>query len=738
MTQPTHTQQGSIRLALSSFGAAILLAATVMMGIYLGGQTQTQFARIDTSWHDYSEEADWRGELLSRIRSHLGYGGIIHNFKNYVLRQEPVYLDELRRQLGDFAATVEEYRASGASDTELASLDAIAATIAVYESKIPIARQGAAESWSAERTDRLVKVDDTSALLALQQLDTYMRDQRDQATGSIAKSVAEGTAFVTTGFYFLGGLAVVALTIYALFFLLQNELRRTIALLSRELAERKAAEHVAKKFHRAVEQSPATIIITDTQARIEYVNAKFCELTGYTREDVVGKTPNILQSGDETPETYLALRQQLARGEEWHGTFRNLKKNGEPYWAKTIILPLRDEDDAITHFIGLGEDTTERQRAREQIHRAQKMEAVGLLASGVAHDFNNMLTTILGNVHVARQDAPKSGDLAEELAHIEIAAKRARDLVGQVLAFARRQPGKAVAVNLGEALEEAGKLTGAATQSNIAISVEVADSDMAVLADPTQLHQVLMNLCSNAAEAIGPQGGEIYLSAERIAGSNGAARQVRISIADTGPGIPEAIRGKIFDPFFTTKQAGKGTGLGLSVVANLIAEMSGNITVHGREGGGTTFRITLPETDRKRASPAIREAAPVAEAVDGVIMVIDDEPGLVSTSAKILKRTGYTVEAHTDPDAALAAFENAPDRYALVMTDFVMPEMNGEQICRAVRCWRDDCPLLIYTAYQPGAIDLDQLAPIQIVKKPASYRQLLETIDSLLHTATPN
>ncbi len=720
------------RLFLASAGAAILLAVTVLTGLYLGSQTQQRLEAIGSSWQLYTEEAERRGALLSRLRGHLGYGGIIHNFKNYVLRQDGRYLELLQRQIEDFARTIKEYRQSGASPMELDHLAAIEKTVDTYKAKIPIAMQAAREKWSPLQTDRLVKVDDTAALAGLAVLDTYRRDKRRETTETIANDVLQGANLIDRGFQFLAALSVVALLLYALFFLLQNELRQTIGKLSTELADRLAAEHETKKFQRAVDQSPATIIITDTESRIEYVNDKFCSLTGYRPDEVIGKTPSILQSGDVGRETYTSLRHQLARGEEWHGTFRNVKKNGDVYWAKTAILPLRDDGDRITHFIGLGEDDTERQKAREQMHRAQKMEAVGLLASGVAHDFNNILTTILGNVHLARLDAPAEGAFADDLEQIEIAAKRAQNLADQVLAFAQRRPGAPESLAVAETIDEVARLMRASILPNISIDCRVDDA-VWVLADPTRLHQVVMNLCSNAAEAIGPAGGKITVRAGRLVAPNGAdgdgVGQVYITIADDGPGIAEDVRDQIFDPFFTTKPAGKGTGLGLSVVANLVSDMNGRISVRSTPGAGTSFELILPE-----AEPVSRAAVQREEfaAGTGTVLLIDDDPHVLATCAKLLRRLAYKVEDFSDPAAAMDAFVRHPGHYALVMTDFIMPEMDGAQVCDTVRGLRRDCPIIVYSAYQPETLELDRLQPIQLLEKPIDPRSLSRTVSSLL------
>lgn len=730
MTMPSRKPPLPLRLIFSSVGAAILLAATVLVGLYLGGQTQQRFSNIDQSWGLYTGEAERRGELLSRIRGHLGYGGIIHNFKNYVLRKDPAYLEILNSQLANLGATVMEYRESGATEIELEQLAAIEATVKTYVAKIPIAVKAAEENWPPSRTDRLVKVDDTNAVKALEALDTYWRDKRRETTETIAEAVAEGGNLVTLGFRFLGGLAIVALAIYALFYLLQRELRQSIGRLSIELRERKAAELQAKKFLRAVEQSPATIVITDTRGVIEYVNDKFCSLTEYRPAELIGKTPRILQSGNSPPETYLGLRQQLARGEEWYGTFQNLKKSGETYWARTSILPLRDDTGTITHFIGLGEDITERRQVRNQIHRAQKMEAVGLLASGVAHDFNNVLTTILGNVHLARLDAPDEGEFTEELDQIEIAAKRARNLVGQVLAFARRRPGEAIALRIGEAMNEVAKLLRASILPTVSLKCEVEDANLSVLADPTRLHQVIMNLCSNAAEAIGPAGGTVTLHAFRASGSGDGSSRVCLRVSDTGPGIPEAIRKQIFDPFFTTKPAGKGTGLGLSVVANLVADMSGQIELKSSGADGSTFEILLPEAMAGPDTVVLNEDLAIGS---GCILLIDDDAEVAATCSKLLRRQNYEVETFVNPPDALKAFESHPNRYSVVMTDFVMPDMNGEEVCRSVRVLRPDCPIILYTAYQPATLDLAELQPIRLLEKPIDPAQLIGTVRDLLN-----
>lgn len=714
-----------LRLIVSSVGAAFLLTATVVIGLYLGTQTQDRLNAIEQSWKAYSAEADRRGELLVRIRGHLGYGGIIHNFKNYVLRKDAAYLDRLQGQLNDFGQTIEDYRQSGASRFELDQLQLVEQTIASYASKIPDAVRSADEGWPIAETDRMVKVDDTAAIAALVELDRFWRDKRQETLATISGAVEQGNALVGTGYQALAALAAVALVLYLLFFNLQRELRGSITSLRQELAERKAAQHAANVFYRAVDQSPATIIITDTDGNIEYVNEKFCSLTGYSDEDVLGKTPRFLQSGETPQAVYRYMRQQLERGETWTGTFKNRKKDGSNYWAKTAVLALKDELGRTTNLIGLGEDITERRKARDQVQRAQKLEAVGLMAGGVAHDLNNVMTTILGNVYVARMDMAEDAVVSDELEQIELAAKRARNLVGQVLAFGRRPAVRPIAVRVDEILSEMVRLLRATIHPGISIEHNASSNDLTVLADPTRLHQVLMNLGTNAADAIGVGEGRITISARLIGDT---ARPVCIEVKDDGPGIPEELHEEIFDPFYTSKPVGKGTGLGLSLVASLVGEIGGKVELDSAPGQGSTFRLLLPET-RQQAFSEVRSDP--AQGQDRRILLIDDEPEVLAAIEKVLRRQNYKTDGFTDPREALAAFADAPHAYDLVMTDYLMPHMNGEEVAQAIREHVSDVPIVVCSAHQTDPIDPSALGPVTMLEKPVDPHLLLDHLGRL-------
>ena len=729
-----HVSELSIRRVLSvAAAAATLLMVTVALGLTLGFQTRAQFEEVEASWSDYASVSEKKGIWISAIRGHLGYGGIIHNFKNYVLRQDPVYLDATRSQLTQFNAVMSAFRASDLLPGEASALDQIARTIAKYEEKIPVAVQAGQEGWAPVRTDARVRVDDSGAIKALAELEKIWRENQQRSSARIVKAVEQGQQLIWIGFLSLFALVLAASVIGTLLVLLVRNLRRAVTRLASELAERRRLERSESRLAAAVEQSPATIMMTDTDARIQYVNKKFQDLTGWRMHEVVGSTPALLQSGDAAPGLYSEIRKKLSKGETWHGVFRNHCKDGSSYWTETTILPLVGPEGTITNYIGIGEDITEKRQVREQVVRAQKLEAVGQLAGGVAHDFNNILTTIVGAAHLAALDAEPDSDLENEIEQIDIAARRAQSLVQELLTFARREPGKSQPVVLSQIVDEVTNLLRAAAPPTVTLDVAAPVGNVTVLGDPTHLHQVVMNLCRNAAEAMGGEAGTIRVELAHHVGLGDCETRadgwVRLSVLDDGPGMSAETKAHLFEPFFTTKPLGKGSGLGLSVVFGLVDEMHGRIGVESTPGEGSCFIVDVPATNLTSDAAAITDK-PIPGGHE-YIMVIDDEAEIAGTFRRVLLRLGYQVEAFTSPLVALERFRAKPDRYDLVISDIVMPDMSGEELVARFHEIRPALPVIFCSAYSPESRKDDGTGP-KLMRKPVDPARLARGMREML------
>ena len=721
--------------------AGILLSGIIVTTAFLSVGTVTRFDQIKTGWLSFSKEADEKGIWISEIRGDFGYGGMIHNFKNLVLRKETVYLENVRSEFARLYRSIDAYIDSNPSQKEQAALAQIRNTVRLYEQKLPIIEQAMAENWSPKQLDDAVKVNDTAALDGLNQLEQIWRQDRRDQIASLLEAFSRGEQLARWAF--IGMVVMIALA-SILFLLMHFLINRSLAnaeQLKQELVARKKAQEAEKKLSRAVEQSPTTIAITDMDGTIEYVNEKFCDLTGYTKEELIGGTPAILKSGYTSDEAYSLIWKSLISGQEWRGIFRNRKKDGSHYWASTAILPLKDEKGQITNYIGIGEDITEKKQARLQVIKAQKLEAVGLLAGGIAHDFNNILMVILGNVQLALLEAGEAEN-EEELKHIEIAARRAQSLVKQLLTFARRQPTSPRKLNLVEQVSEVFALLKASTVPTIDLTLETGagngTEECAVLADPTQLHQILMNLSRNAAEAIGSAPGAISIRLSNLALEDDpglptipdyALSIARIDVVDNGPGVPTHLIDKVFDPFFSTKPIGKGTGLGLSVVRSLVEDMGGLITLKSKRSEGTTVSLFLPSIQGASDMKA-ESSVPVGGREQ--ILVVDDEEEIVLLLRRLLTRLGYRVVAYSSSQNAFDEFASNPEIYDLLLTDLVMPQMDGQKLIENVRAIRPDLPVILATAYVENDKVLDSISNFSVLQKPVELSALANTLRARL------
>ncbi|MBI4470840.1 MAG: PAS domain S-box protein, partial [Acidobacteria bacterium] len=348
-----------------------------------------------------------------------------------------------------------------------------------------------------------------------------------------------------------------------------------------------------------MEQSPASVIITDPEGRIEYVNPKFTQVSGYTFEEVKQKNPRVLKSGEADPEFYEQLWKTIKSGGEWTGEFHNRKKNGELYWELASISPIKNRAGEITHFVCVKEDITARRAmeealraSEEQLRQAQKMESIGTLAGGIAHDFNNILTGILGFTDLAMAEASTAGPAHSHLQQIRQLADRAAALTRQLLTFARRQVLDRECINLNDSVTALSTFLRRVIGEVIDLQLDLAGDLKNVDVDVSQMDQVLVNLCVNARDAM-PGGGRLIISTRNVQfkpadvhlppeAEPGA--YVLLAVSDTGIGMDNATRERIFEPFFSTKAVGRGSGLGLSTAYGIIRQQCGSISVQSQPG----------------------------------------------------------------------------------------------------------------------------------------------------------
>ena len=437
---------------------------------------------------------------------------------------------------------------------------------------------------------------------------------------------------------------------------------------------------------RVVEASTNVVIVTDPEGLIEYVNPKFTETTGWSAEEVLGKNPRILKSGDAPVEVYRGLWETVLSGKEWRGEFKNKRKDGKFYWASCSVSSIRDAENAITHLIGIQEDITERKRLQEQFLQAQKMESLGRLAGGVAHDFNNLLTAILGYSELALSALPNDSPVREDVSEIRETARRAANLTRQLLAFSRRQVVAAVELDLNPVVMSLHKMLRRLIGEDVELVILPCSEPLFVRADPGQLEQVVVNMAVNARDAM-PEGGSLRLELSflrfketdtvPVAGMP-PGEYARLRVVDTGAGMSPEVLSRIFEPFFTTKEQGKGTGLGLATCFGVVSQSGGFISAQSVRGRGTTMSVFLPRLGSAAAAEP-EPARAAAQAGTGTILLVEDEPAVRSMAARVLRRSGYAVlEASNGEEALRVAAKSGPGSIQLVLTDIVMPQMDGK------------------------------------------------------------
>jgi PAS domain S-box-containing protein len=507
--------------------------------------------------------------------------------------------------------------------------------------------------------------------------------------------------------------------------------------------QRQLAEQHLRKLSCAVEHSADTVIVSNGQGIVEYVNPAFEKVTGYTQEEIAGKNQDSLNSELHVPMLYRELWETLRTGE-----VRNLrvkrKKNGDVYYADERVSPITNAEGRITHFVSNGRDLTERLRIEAELLQSQKMDAVGRLAGGIAHDFNNLLTIITSYSELALDSVAPEGPTQLRLQEIISAARRAADLTRQLLAFSRKQPQALRVAELNPVVDTIAKTLHRLIGEDIEL-VFVPGRDLGrVRLDPVQIEQILMNLAANSRDAM-PQGGRFTIATshvdldqeyvDRKRAIIPIGRYAVITVTDTGSGIPPEHLSHVFEPFYTTKPSGKGTGLGLATVYGIVKQNHGFVWIYSEPALGTTFKIYLPCVADRPAAVEVPDASE-ANALRGseTVLLVEDEEALRRAAAEFLNLRGYNVlEARNGLDA-LSVVKGHGLPIHLAVTDVVMPQMSGGELAKELEKLRPDTKVLFVSGYAGQTVVDHKVFDVEnnFLQKPFTLKQLAGKVRTIL------
>jgi two-component system cell cycle sensor histidine kinase/response regulator CckA len=508
---------------------------------------------------------------------------------------------------------------------------------------------------------------------------------------------------------------------------------------------RHTSEAEARLLQHAIESANVGIVVAKTHEAllpISLSNAAFEAMTGYASSEVLGRSAWFLDGKDTDPAQIAEIRRAIQEQRECRVSLLAYRKDGKPFWDDLSLSPVRNSVGEVTHFLFFHTDASARKHSEEALLQAQKVEAIGQLAGGVAHDFNNILAVITGYSEMAQRQLDESHPVRPRLDQILKAADRAAALTRQLLAFSRKQVLQPRPIDLNVIVTDTHRMLGRLIGEDINVVLKPGPGLGTVNADPGQMEQIILNLAVNARDAM-PRGGALVLETRNVDLDADYAMlhpgtvpgpYVMLAVSDTGMGMTPEVRARIFEPFFTTKPEGEGTGLGLATVYGIVKQSGGNVWVYSEPGEGTTFRIYLPRVDGPREAPVV--GAKAVEHFQGTetILLAEDTESLRQVVRETLEEKGYRVLSAADGREALAVATAHPGDIHLLLTDVVMPNMSGADLATALTAARPGLRVVYMSGYTDGALSHHGVLGdgVILIEKPFSSARLSRVVREAL------
>ena len=489
-------------------------------------------------------------------------------------------------------------------------------------------------------------------------------------------------------------------------------------------------------LNQAIDQAAEAFLIIGLDGKVQFANPAAAVIVGRSKSDIIG---NPLRMGAELSRSEQEILKAMKEETIWSGRIEGTRQGGSGYIMALTLTPVLNAAGKLMCYLAVGRDITEESMLHEKYQQSQKMEAIGALAGGIAHDFNNILSAVFGYTELALTSLEDKGKIEHYLKQILGAAARARDLVSHILTFSRKADLGRKPIVPKYIIKEALKLLRASLPSTIEIR-EWLKSSAAILGNETQIHQMTMNLCSNAGYAMENSGGVLEITLDEIEIKDDLllqypdlqpGRYLRFITADSGSGIPGDVLERIFEPFFTTKPVGEGTGLGLSVVHGIVISLGGGITVDSEPGQGTVFTILLPIVEIFISHVNEVERKELPGGTERVLLV-DDEEAIVQSMQTLLIELGYRVRAFNQSAMAWEEFASHPDEYDIIITDYTMPKLTGVALSEMIRHVRPDIPIILCSGYLTLEDKLEHLRPIEFLRKPVTAIEYARTLRQVL------